>query len=80
MNALIQGTFLGMSSYHSEKKQKDIPQAILYDGEKDNVTIDDVPADFAKTLNFGDRLADIPVKIYSSQYGLRVSYNSQAAK
>jgi hypothetical protein len=79
MKAVIQGTFLGMSSFHSEKKNKDIPQAILYDGEKDNITVDDVPAGYADKVKFGDQV-ELPVKIYSGQYGLRVSYDSPAAK
>lgn len=79
MKAVIQGTFLSMGYYHSSKQNKDIPQAVLYDGEKDNVTVDGVPDDFAKALKFGDAVK-LPVKIYSGTYGLRVQYDSPAAK
>lgn len=79
MKAVIQGIFLNASSYHSDKKNCDIPQAVFYDGEKENITVDAVPAGFCEKLKFGDEV-EIPVKIYSSTYGLRVQYDSPAAK
>lgn len=79
MKAIITGTFLSMGSYHSDKKNCDIPQAVLYDGERETITVDGVPSEFGKALKLGDSV-ELPVKIYSSQYGLRVQYDSPAAK
>lgn len=77
MKAVISGEFLKMSSYHSEKKNADIPQVILFDGQ-DAITVDAVPSDYGKGKKLGDKMT-VPVKVYNGQYGLRISYDMPTA-
>lgn len=76
MNAIIKGQFLKMDSYHSEKQGKDVPVLVLFDG-RESIRVDGfkVPAD--KVYKMGD-VMNVPVRIFNSQYGLRVSFDADA--
>lgn len=76
MKATISGLFLNVNSYHSNKKNCDIPVLNLFDGD-DTVRVDDIPVTLVVGKIMGDPMT-VPVKIFSGIYGMRITYCAPA--
>lgn len=75
MNAVLKGQFLKMDSYYSEKQSKDVPYLVVFDG-KESIRVDSAPVKVFSAFKLGMEVT-VPVRVYNSQYGLRVYYNGE---